>query len=1194
MSSPELADLGTAALLNSDAEPSDDTPTIISKTSRRNERAEDGFAVTLRGRRLAHFELVEPIGVGGMAAVIRARDLQLDRFVALKILPPEMASDPENVRRFHQEARAAAKLDHENIARVFFCGEDQGLYFIAFEFVEGANLRTILERRGRLPVAEAINYMLQVATGLAHASSRGVVHRDIKPSNIIISPNGRAKLVDMGLARSLEPRSDGALTQSGVTLGTFDYISPEQALEPREADVRSDIYSLGCTFYHMLTGLPPVPEGTAAKKLHHHQHVAPVDPRQLNSAIPDDVALILSRMMSKDPKDRYQRPEHLVQHLLLVAQKVGAGADIPEGVLFVDAPLLNPPRMRPMLVGLGATAAVVALVALLGWLPGPSSPPEAFTQAPGNGGSESPAHSAPLTPNPPDNGKPRETPRELTPTQPAQRHVAHNLKEMADLLKQKVDRIVLASDLDIRRDPDTKQLPRLVVENGSDLTIEAEDPINPVTIRLSYDSLEPGIQRWAAFTAKEGSQVRFRGLHFVLNANATGIPMAAIAKESGSRVTVERCDFKQEDLPPSSSRWLCDIVAQGHADTLDLILNQCCFKGGQTAVLVSGPGYVQATNCAFGPYATVFRLQETQRSTTTLGLRHCSTMLEGAASVFRLEDGASCRLLVGHCLFSRPRSGAEDTGDAFLIHQNGDNPADPTYDGQGQRNVYHNLAKLWVRESPVQSVAIERLDEFRKSGGWVIGEEDALALTGNPWCADRPQDLLPVNLQQAFAVRLDLAELRVRKTPSKAVVGVNQCVWGRSYEELPPLPERKPEAIARKEKIVDPMSEGDPGTGIYKTLAQAAAFAQPGDVILIRHNGLLSVDSVSLAKAATDLTIRPDKGCKPILTLGDAPDRDAAIFRLHDGQLKLENLEFVLPPPLPAEAVMPGFDGQSIVMMLGDGQCLLKECVVTLKEPRQIPLACVAIADTARIRKMMEPSTREQVPRVRLERCFIRGEADLVAVRASRRFELDVEDSLVVLDGSLMVVSGNPGDPATRPPAIVRLKRTLAYLADHLLWLQACKDETKNIKGLVQTQVLEPADCLFAAHRGKSLIRLDGIDTEEQTKSSLAWKDGRHNAYSGFAHLVEQHSREGEMALPPQDKDQWSAREPDALFVTRARLTTPPNVDRPFHKALPADFKFKATDGDPKSEDLQDHGANLDRLPLPADEGDGTSRRAEK
>src|SRR5262249_47417868 len=181
------------------------------------------------------------------------------------------------------------------------------------------------------------------------------------PSNIIITPSGRAKLVDMGLARSLGPHDNRQLTQSGVTLGTFDYISPEQALEPRDADVRSDIYSLGCTFYHMLTGQPPVPEGTAAKKLHHHQHVAPLDPRQLNPEIPDDVAAILQRMIAKEVNDRYQRAEHLVQHLLQSAQKLG-GIDVPEGVLFVDAPLPSPPRKRPVLL---AAIAVVALSAFV-------------------------------------------------------------------------------------------------------------------------------------------------------------------------------------------------------------------------------------------------------------------------------------------------------------------------------------------------------------------------------------------------------------------------------------------------------------------------------------------------------------------------------------------------------------------------------------------------------------------------------------------------------------------------------------------------------------------------------------------------------------------------------------------------------------------------------------------------------------
>src|SRR5216683_7936503 len=179
---PAKADGVPTSIFVPDPSFSGDAPTIISRTQPKTVGPEDFLKSNLRGRRLAHFELLEPIGAGGMAAVIRARDTQLDRTVALKILPPEMAVDSESVRRFHQEARAAAKLDHENIARVFFCGEDQGLHFIAFEFVEGENLRTILERRGPLPAPEAVHYLLQIATGLAHASARGVVHRDVKPS----------------------------------------------------------------------------------------------------------------------------------------------------------------------------------------------------------------------------------------------------------------------------------------------------------------------------------------------------------------------------------------------------------------------------------------------------------------------------------------------------------------------------------------------------------------------------------------------------------------------------------------------------------------------------------------------------------------------------------------------------------------------------------------------------------------------------------------------------------------------------------------------------------------------------------------------------------------------------------------------------------------------------------------------------
>ncbi|MGL4421739.1 MAG: serine/threonine-protein kinase, partial [Gemmataceae bacterium] len=307
---PSLPPVGSSLVHLKPAVPQnnpDDAPTIITANAPR------ATLPNLTGQKLGHFELLESIGAGGMATVLKARDTELGRIVALKILPPATATDTESVNRFKQEARAAAKLDHDNIARVYFCGEDRGLHFIAFEFVEGENLRQRIERFGTLPATECVRYLLQVAAGLGHAAERGVVHRDIKPSNILITPDGRAKIVDMGLARQMfGPHGNGSVnggvTQSGVTLGTFDYISPEQALDPRRADVRSDIYSLGCAFYHAVTGRPPVPEGTAAKKLHAHQHEPPIDPRDYNPAVPDVMAAVLAKMMAKDPGQRYQTP----------------------------------------------------------------------------------------------------------------------------------------------------------------------------------------------------------------------------------------------------------------------------------------------------------------------------------------------------------------------------------------------------------------------------------------------------------------------------------------------------------------------------------------------------------------------------------------------------------------------------------------------------------------------------------------------------------------------------------------------------------------------------------------------------------------------------------------------------------------------------------------------------------------------
>jgi serine/threonine-protein kinase len=283
----------------------------------------------LEGQQLDHVVLEQFVGGGGMGAVFRAWDTSLHRTVAVKVLSTPNASDGDSQRRFQTEARSAARLDHPNIARVHYVGEDRGIRYIVFEYIDGANLRDLVNSNGPLSLGEAVNFALQITNALTHAWERDVVHRDIKPSNILISQDNLAKLVDMGLAR-LE-QLDGAEdeTATGVTLGTFDYISPEQARNPREADIRSDIYSLGCTLYFMLTGRAPFADGFALQKLLLHQSEAPPDLQALRPDAPDLLASVLATMLAKRPEERFQNPPELAAALVGCMEALGVSAPPP-------------------------------------------------------------------------------------------------------------------------------------------------------------------------------------------------------------------------------------------------------------------------------------------------------------------------------------------------------------------------------------------------------------------------------------------------------------------------------------------------------------------------------------------------------------------------------------------------------------------------------------------------------------------------------------------------------------------------------------------------------------------------------------------------------------------------------------------------------------------------------------------------
>lgn len=275
-----------------------------------------------RGFTIGKYKLLERIGFGGMGQVFLCEHLYMRRRVAIKVLPPAKAEEPAALGRFYREARAAAALDHPNIVRTHDIDQDGNLHFLVMEYVDGSSMLDVIKKTGPMDVMRATNYIWQSIQGLDHAYRVGVIHRDIKPGNILIDRYGVAKILDMGLARFYHS-DDDMLTlkyDEKSVLGTADYVAPEQTVNSHEVDVRADIYSLGATFYFLLAGHPPFPDGTIAQKLISHQTRTPTPIRQLRAEVPEGIARVLELMLAKSIEDRFQTPEEVYSALLPFVQ----------------------------------------------------------------------------------------------------------------------------------------------------------------------------------------------------------------------------------------------------------------------------------------------------------------------------------------------------------------------------------------------------------------------------------------------------------------------------------------------------------------------------------------------------------------------------------------------------------------------------------------------------------------------------------------------------------------------------------------------------------------------------------------------------------------------------------------------------------------------------------------------------------
>ena len=279
------------------------------------------------------YEIIEELGRGGMGKVYRVEDTKLKQEVALKLIKPEIASDKKTIERFRNELKTARMISHKNVCRMFDMGEAKDSHFITMEFIRGEDLKSLIQKMGQLSAGQAVTIAKQICDGLIEAHKLGVIHRDLKPQNIMIDKRGEARIMDFGIARSLEGRG---ITGAGVMIGTPDYMSPEQ-VEGKETDQRSDIYSLGVILYEMVTGRVPFEGDTALSIAVKHKTETPKAPIELNSQIPDALNSLILRCLEKDKQNRYQSAGELRSEL----ENIDKGIPTTERIVTERKPLTS-------------------------------------------------------------------------------------------------------------------------------------------------------------------------------------------------------------------------------------------------------------------------------------------------------------------------------------------------------------------------------------------------------------------------------------------------------------------------------------------------------------------------------------------------------------------------------------------------------------------------------------------------------------------------------------------------------------------------------------------------------------------------------------------------------------------------------------------------------------------------------------
>ncbi len=1132
------------------------------------------LAKLLVGKQLGAYVIEESLGTGAMAAVFRAYDASLDRPIALKILPPVLAAIPEHVQRFEREAKAAGKLDSEHIARVHHYGQDQGLHYIAYEFVEGINLRTLLERNdGRLPVAEAVSYITQTAIGLAHAAQRGVVHRDIKPSNLVITPTGAVKLVDLGLARSVFQDDQADLTQSGATLGTFDYLAPEQAIDPRMADVRSDIYSLGSTFYHCLTGRPPVPQGTAARKLHSHQLELPPDPRTLNPEVPEPVVLVLSRMLTKKPEDRYQSAEELVHDLRKVQPDSTPSKDIfPQLQANPEQPVDS-----PWYLGVLGLALLIAGILSIEWL---------LTQE------INPIHqaSAELAP---ETGKAASTlPQSSTkldqnPPPPVVLEIRTSKELMQALVRPEGGTLFLKEPVYEFRVESSDVLP-IVISKG-EWHIKPAEGVKPL-LRFFVPSAPQALTslfrvtggslslHQAAFeivepkTESRGNEPVWDQGYFKPN-ETRGQLVAGFSVQQGGELHLIQCELMQTGQKKElTSRTafpqvtMIQVSPEGASSSPAIVrCLGCLWHGGDVAVEQLGPSLLLWEDCWAGYYQQLFvlpALAGAQIQRRVVSVKQCCVLLP-AQACFQLMGSQPILLEIERSIFSRPQATSSPTsGPGAWLVQDESTPVDI----HSNENYFHRIPIYLIVEKANGAREVRAREwtqlssQFRR-----LRDLGSQTLTKSPWMDARPwQRYTETGQLSALTLKEEYRAwgphtLLGQTFPAASVEAQNAQITAAN------------DVKEQRTLIVDGRGE-DPGTFSTLNSALGSITDERETVIVLQVPGTVPMKPAEIGNSR--VIIRAGDGYSPELVFHrdtvSGPEGDALLFKVHDGEITFENMRIRI------EALRDPARSLAVAALSGVGKCTLKNSLISLKGDGSFSgVVCTIIDPTGMMSPSSVKSARTGVARLEVHESFIRGSGELLHVQTSRPFAATVQQTGIALDGTAFVMDGNRADmtlPAEQT-AQLQIDHSTIWTTKGLLYLHG----TSSMPQLVPLRS-QISHCLISTGDAFPMIRIEANQIETDLKRRLSWM-GKRNCYVAPGQMMTCQSLDRESMAIQHNSTAWSeywGGDDEQAQMVKSLMISGMNRPGTFVEWEPTDLIPRIDSG---TLNLRDVGVPVEQLP---------------